>query len=154
MKLVVDLPAGWTPAEGGAVVAPGVTLRIGGFGPLPLHLEAWRDEVVHRGLDRAAVRVVAAVDRTTPDGWRVALVVSDAGGVRRLHALYRFVVYGCVALAEGEAHAFDAVMDQVKDVLLAARPDFSSDRPITVGEVWAGFEAPPPSQEGFAPGLT
>jgi hypothetical protein len=135
MRLVVELPQ----------LPPGISLRIGNFQPLPLNLEAWRDEVIHHGPDRAAVRVVAAVDRTTSDGWRVALVVTEVGGARRLHALYRFLVYGCVVAAEGEAHAFDAAMDDLKRALLAARPDFSSDRPVAVSDVWTGFAAAPPS---------
>jgi hypothetical protein len=129
MKLVL-------PAEG----VPGVALRVGPFEPLPLDLEAWRHDVLLRGLGGEALRVIAAVDRTTADGWKVNLVVTEVGATRRLHAFYRFVVHGCVAVAEADAHAFDAAMDRVKELFLKGRPDFAADRPVCARDVWAGFE--------------
>jgi hypothetical protein len=114
----------------------GLTLRIGSFQPLPPDLEAWRADV----LSAEPQRVVAAVDRETVDGWKVNLVVSETATLRRLHALYRFAVYGCVVVAEAGAHAFDAAMDDLKEALLAARPDFTGDRPASLSEVWAGFD--------------
>lgn len=142
MRLVVEMPAAWTATADGATIAPGVSLRMGRFAQLPLNVEAWRDAWVFAGVDRRQVRVVAALDRTTDGGWPLALVVTEVAGRRRLHAFYRFLVYGVVAVVDGEAHAFDAVMDEARRVLVSARPDFGSERPRAVREVWAGFEAP------------
>ena len=154
MKLVVDMPTAWAATLGGATVAPGVTLRIGAFAQLPLNLEAWRDAWVYAGVDRTQVRVVAAVDRTTDGGWPLALVVTEVAGRRRLHAFYRFVVYGVVAVLEGESHAFDTVMDDARRVLVNARPDFGTERPRALREVWAGFDAPPAEPGGIEPPIS
>jgi hypothetical protein len=125
MKLVLDRPSSW----------PGVAFRAGELAPLPYNLEAWRDVTLGPG----PRRLIAAIERQTQAGWPVTLVVTEEGSTRRLHAFYRFLVYGCVAVLEGEAHAFDAVMDDVKDALLTGRPDFSTDSPLTVGGLFAGF---------------
>ena len=142
MKLVVEMPAAWAATSDGATVAPGVSLRIGRFAQLPLNLEAWRDAWVFAGVDRRQVRVVGALDRTTDGGWPLGLVVTEVAGRRRLHAFYRFLVYGVVAVVEGEASAFDAVMDEARNVLVNARPNLGTERPRAVREVWAGFDAP------------
>jgi hypothetical protein len=140
MRLLLDLPDSWPRTRDGVTVAPGVSLRIHGFRPLPLDLEAWREAVIGKGVDRRALRVVAAVDRETQAGWPIALVVTEVGKTRRLHAFYRFLVHGCVAVLEGEARAFDRVMEPVKDVLVAARPDFSTERPVAIRDLFAGFD--------------
>ena len=44
---------------------------------------------------------------------------------------------------ENVRRAFDAVMDEVKNVLLTGRPDFSAAHPITMHEVFAGFGPEP-----------
>lgn len=150
MKLVIDPPARWSQAPGGLAVAPGITLRIEPFRPLPFNLEAWRDTTLAQGVDPGGGRLVASVDRQTAGGWPVLLVVTEVGPRRRLHAFYRFVLHGCVASAEGEAHAFDAVMDEIKDVLLAARPDFTTERPLTISDLWAGFDGAPGDESGAA----
>jgi len=143
MKLVLDLPASWTMTPTGAEVSPGVVFRGDELRPLPFNLEAWRDTTLARGVDPGAQRLVAAVERQTEAGWPVTLVVTEAGTIRRMHAFYRFLVYGCVAVSEGEARAFDAVMDEVKNVLLTGRPDFSAAHPIAIREVFAGFGPEP-----------
>lgn len=154
VKLVVEMPAGWTATPDGATIAPGVSLRIGRFAQLPLNLEAWRDAWAYAGVDRRQVRVVAALDRTTDGGWPLGFVVTEVGGRRRLHAFYRFLVYGVVAVVEGEAHAFDAVMDEARKVLVSARPDFGTERPRAVREVWAGFDAPAGAGGGIEPPIS
>ena len=154
VKLVVEMPAGWTVTPDGATIAPGVSLRIGRFAPLPLNLEAWRDAWVFAGVDRLQVRVVAAIDRTTDGGWPLGLVVTEVAARRRLHAFYRFLVFGVVAVVEGEAHAFDAVMDEARKVLVSARPDFGTERPRSVREVWGGFDAPTGAAGGIEPPIS
>ena len=154
MKLVVEMPAAWIATPDGATLAPDVSLRIGRFAQLPLNLEAWRDAWVFAGVDRRQVRVVAALDRTTDGGWPLGLVVTEVAGRRRLHAFYRFLVYGVVAIVEGEARAFDGLMDEARQVLVNARPDFGTERPRAVREVWAGFEAPESAAGGNEPPIS
>ncbi|HKA88641.1 MAG TPA: hypothetical protein VKE22_13315 [Haliangiales bacterium] len=117
--------------------------------PLPFDLRGWGDEMILGGLPPASVRVLSILDTRTDKGWPLTLVVSDAlatdGDVaraRRMHALYRFVEWGAVAVAEAvPPEALTAAAEELEALFRRGEPDFTTGATTAIADVWAGAGA-------------
>ena len=153
MRVHARLRGAWPIVDEGpprvAEVLPGVSLTLGELEPLPLpaDLPAWEDHIVFAGHPPTAVKGGQHQDTQTDLGWPVSIFGSDlhdpATGAfveRRLHMIFRFDTYGGVAtLASHNKEMFDSIVDQVVAVLLKAVPDWRTDDPATLGELYRGL---------------
>jgi hypothetical protein len=160
MRLVLAAPAGWPRDVAGAVttytVAPGVSLTVAGLEPLPVEVAGWGLRVVESNLPADRYRLLRVEELATDLGWPVTFARSDllAHGSgppleHRLHALYRFLEYGGVAvLRSTELAALERTAAEVQPLLLRARPDFATEGLPALALVWAGLgDAPPPAAD-------
>jgi hypothetical protein len=92
-------------------------------------------------------RVTDVIEKHTELGWPVTLAASEladpaTGAVveLRLHALYRFLEYGGIAIVRSaEIDAFTRAMEIVRPLLPQVRPDFAGDGVPALALVWAGL---------------
>lgn len=124
-------------------------LTVHALAPLPFDLAGWRDAALRKDLGGAEVSLVSEEQaETRASGWPVHLVLSDvlADGTireRRLHAFYRFAELGAIAVLAGTPRAVDAALARARDLFLGAVPDLSTPEPLTIDQLWAGFDEPP-----------
>lgn len=148
MKLILPLRSEWnqrvTPEGIFVEPAPGVTLCIDEMRDLPHDLRRWGDLVVTANVPLERLRVREIEDVATEDGWPVTLVSSDLVDastswteVRRVHALYRFLQFGVVAVVFGRPAQMDAQREELLNLLKQGRPDFATDEIIALSQLFA-----------------
>lgn len=157
MHLELPVSANWTRTTSGDetlyAVAPSLTLSASPLTPLPLGLAGWGDRIVIGATPRERYRLTNLVETHTEGGWPVTIFSSDilaaADGPpveRRIHALYRFLEYGGVAVARSTTPAtLDAHRDALMQLFLQARPDWRGPI-LTLAQLWEGL--PPKGAPG------
>jgi hypothetical protein len=149
MMLVLPFPQSWPVLPAAAVptvvaIAAGepteasgeLTLSIFPLVPLPEDPSQWGAPYLYGGLPAGArVAIKSAQDQETDLGWPLSLIEShvvDAAGNLlglRLHAFYRCLEYGAVAVVYSSAAAqprLETLRSSLLDLLGRGRPDFTT----------------------------
>jgi hypothetical protein len=149
VKLVLPFPQAYVAREQapGVMYERGPELRVyvASVTPLPYDLRQWGDEIVLAGLtlDHLVVRNVDDLHTTT--GWPLTLIDSDVVNpadrtpiVRRIHALYRFLEFGAVAVVSGTPAYVELFRKELTDLLRSGAPDLKTEEASSIADFFAG----------------
>lgn len=143
MRLAIPTPSSWpiTHRSGRQVAVipgaeePDLLLESGRLELLPDDQRRWVQQALRREIPPAARLDITGDETTrTASGWPVRLVEASVLGSdgalleRRLLGVYAFFEHGATAMLRGlSAERFDAHRDQVREMLIAAGPDWSGE---------------------------
>lgn len=129
----------------------GISIVIDAMKELPSDLRRFGDQVVLGDAPASDVQVHEVRDLLTDDGWALTLVRSDRlepsgwlqaqtatrrPAVRRMHAIYRFLQFGAVAVASGDPAQMDAHTDELSEFFKQGRPDFRTAEAISISQFY------------------
>jgi hypothetical protein len=154
VKLILHIPDSFVcrPQGPGLLYADASDLRIyvAPVAPLPYNLQSWGDQIVMSGLPLSRLSVLRVDDTKTPSGWPLTIVESDVLGeatsrpeLRRIHAMYRFLEWGAVAVAYAPPAQLDARREQLLSLLTAGEPDLKDSEATSIADFFAGVELLP-----------
>ena len=154
MKLVLPVPDSYTcrPQPPGRLYEGGAELRVyvASVAPLPYNLQEWGDEIVRGGLPLAQIKVLRVEDVRTEDGWPLTLFESEVvdqrnplAVVRRLHALYRFLEFGAVAVVYSTPRHVDAHRQELVALLQRGAPDLTDLHATSIADFFAELPVSP-----------
>jgi hypothetical protein len=149
MQLVIPGLVDLARSDAGGIaryeVVPGATFEVHPLVALPADLASWGVAVIGAGLSSTQLRLLHVVEKTTEVGWPATIADSEVldpetGGVveHRLHALYRFLEYGGIAVVRArDEETLSQALEIIAPLLPHGRPDFTTDEAVALAQLWA-----------------